>query len=183
MSHILLIEANIADFTTIWSHCTCKHFDCHGNSKAFVGSAAATAQRLAHSLAYWQLSPITPSLTAPPSTLAAATCHIWLSARTMTVCWHRVRWVRQLKMRRARLSCRLLVDDVAKYTHTEVHRHIYMNTEVVVGAVFAAVRPPLSSCCWQHNLRYWWRWWWQKGNNSNNNSNNNKKCAAACARG
>lgn len=37
-------------------------------------------------------------------------------------CW-RWRRVRQLKMRRARLSCRLLVAVVAKYIHTDTHTH------------------------------------------------------------
>lgn len=71
-----------------------------------------------------------------------------------------VGWVRQLKMRRARLSCRLLVADVAKYIQTHTRRHIYTYAEVVVVAVFVAVavRPtPFASCVkarWQHNLRY-----------------------------
>lgn len=93
-----------------WPHCTCKHFDCHGNSKAFVGSlslslplpqltsplspphatnfiSSAPPRRPAHSLANCYLVPPNHYQSRPPTCCrqqAAATCHIWLFARTVT---------------------------------------------------------------------------------------------------
>lgn len=33
-------------FSHVWPHCTCKLFDCHGNSKAFVGSSTLPSSPL-----------------------------------------------------------------------------------------------------------------------------------------